>query len=593
MFLDILISNSWYNFLMDYKAVKERIAKIVCPMNNIKAGLIIFVLGLIIFSSGLANGFVIDDQSQIVENPDVHSLTNIGKVFTGGTFNNGNRIVGVYYKPIMQIYFAVTNSLFGFNPFAFHFLQILLHIINAILLFVLLKNFFSPSLSFIGAAVFLAHPINSESVFYIAAVQEPLFFLFGILGLLILIKQKNPWFIVLAAIFTALSFFSKETGFLFFIISAFYLFLFEKGKLKIYLVASFVPVFTYFLMRTLTIGLLKNPLNAPITNLSFWERMLNVPAMMFFYLKTFLLPYVLGFTDRWVVTKINLDSFIFPLVIDFAVIGSIILLGAIVKRKQGSVAFKSWLFFTVWFAIGLLLHMQIYPLDMTVSERWFYFPIVGLLGLIFYGWQVFGENTNRKYAVTLVVAVLVLFSTRTFVRGFDWKTDLSISASEIKFVTDKFSRGYVMADVALRENRIDEAIYYAQSSIEAYPYFVNYDLLGDAYFKKGDYAAAQEAYMNGLKTGVYYSSVERLAIIATSYGDSREGEEFVSKMSDFFPKAGRWRAILAVLQYKNRELDRYEITMGQARILGAEGWFLDKCEKVIGGESVSPQEFEK
>jgi hypothetical protein len=38
-------------------------------------------------------------------------------------------------------------------------------------------------------------------------------------------------------------------------------------------------------------------------------------------------------------------------------------------------------FFFYWFTGSLGLVLNIFPLDMTVSERWLYFPLIGFLGL--------------------------------------------------------------------------------------------------------------------------------------------------------------------------------------------------------------------
>ena len=49
-------------------------------------------------------------------------------------------------------------------------------------------------------------------------------------------------------------------------------------------------------------------------------------------------------------------------------------------RKKESLIFYT--FFPFWFVIGLNASADYSRLDMTVAERWFYFPMIGLLGMI-------------------------------------------------------------------------------------------------------------------------------------------------------------------------------------------------------------------
>lgn len=137
-----------------------------------KAIMLIIIAGILVFFNGISNSFVGDDEAQIIENRLVHSVRNIPSFFAGGTFYNGGaqQLVGVYYKPLLNTIFSFIYTFFGPNFLAFHFFQIILHIINVCILFLFLKHFFGKSLSLILSLIFLVHPINNESVFYISAL---------------------------------------------------------------------------------------------------------------------------------------------------------------------------------------------------------------------------------------------------------------------------------------------------------------------------------------------------------------------------------------------------------------------------------------
>lgn len=134
------------------------------PFTTVKAIVIISVIGFVIFSSGLFNSFVWDDQPQITQNPIIQSLTNFPLFFSGGTFYSGtDQSSGFSYKPLLNLSFAVNYAIGGGSSLSFHVFQIFLYIINAILLIWVFRKFFNLTLSFALSLIFLVHPINSES----------------------------------------------------------------------------------------------------------------------------------------------------------------------------------------------------------------------------------------------------------------------------------------------------------------------------------------------------------------------------------------------------------------------------------------------
>jgi hypothetical protein len=245
-------------------------------------------------------------------------------------------------------------------------------------------------LSLLLSLLFLVHPINIESVAYIAA-SEPLY-LFGLLALLISVRNKiSTKNLIIISALLLLSLLTKEIALPFlFIILLFQFLFYRKRVLKLFLY-ELASIGIYLLLRFAIVTELpaKTSLaNAiPIDRLSFLERLANIPAIVFYYLYTALFPLQLAVEQRWIVTKLTAQEFYLPLLLDSTFYIALCVGGIYIYRHK-RIYFNSYLFFFVWFLTGLLMIVQIFPLDMTVADRWFYFPLVGILGMVGVGIQI-------------------------------------------------------------------------------------------------------------------------------------------------------------------------------------------------------------
>ena len=284
------------------------------PFTSKKAVIFIVLIGLLIFSNGLFNNFVRDDVSQILSNPNIQSLNNIPYLFWGNRLiSQGNILVGgTYFKPLLDTTFSLTYALFGANPLPFHFFQISLYIINACILFVLLKQFFKKSIAFILSIAFLLHPINSEVALYISATQEVLFLFFGLLSLLVLKGTKSLKGILLTSFLLFLSLLSKETGILFVLIALLYTVIYKRKFF--YSLLGFTSLITsaYVILRIHAIGIFTSGANFPFGRLNLTTRLLNIPEIFLYYLKTFIFPFYSSTSYNWFYTKINFSHFLIP-----------------------------------------------------------------------------------------------------------------------------------------------------------------------------------------------------------------------------------------------------------------------------------------
>lgn len=174
--------------------------------------ILFFLVAFLVYGNSLSNGYVADDYVYFVNNPYSHVIS-IPTWFGPNDFNTLGQ-----YRPLQPAYYSTLYSLFGTTPFMYRVLQILLHVACTTLLYVLFRKFLSSGSALFASLVFLIHPMQVESVPFIAQAITPLFFLFGIIPLL-LTMRKNIGTKTLAAafFFLLLSLLTKETGIIFFV----------------------------------------------------------------------------------------------------------------------------------------------------------------------------------------------------------------------------------------------------------------------------------------------------------------------------------------------------------------------------------------
>jgi tetratricopeptide (TPR) repeat protein len=132
------------------------------------------------FVPALNDGFInLDDPHYVVDNPHV----------SGGLSPENIRWAFVTYKPhywhpLTWLSLQLDASLWWPNPLGFHLTNMLLHALNAALLFIALRSLTGAIVrSVIAAALFAVHPLRVESVVWVTERKDVLGTLFGLLAL--------------------------------------------------------------------------------------------------------------------------------------------------------------------------------------------------------------------------------------------------------------------------------------------------------------------------------------------------------------------------------------------------------------------------
>ena len=152
------------------------------------AFLVLSAVTMAVYWVSFFNGFVWDDEFIIAKNPAIRQITSLPDLLLSPD------VVKPYYRPLNRATYLLDYWLFGMNPLPFHAVNIVIHLLNVFLLYLVCCKVATDRVSaFIAALIFAVHPINTESVNFISARNNllSLFFSLGAFLTFILHKSKS------------------------------------------------------------------------------------------------------------------------------------------------------------------------------------------------------------------------------------------------------------------------------------------------------------------------------------------------------------------------------------------------------------------
>ncbi|MCI0528198.1 MAG: hypothetical protein L0Y56_12235, partial [Nitrospira sp.] len=137
-----------------------------------------------LYYSSLDHSFHYDDGHTVVNNPWIRDLKNIPKFFLSNTLVSESP-QAANYRPLLMVTYALNYALDGLDPWGFHLLNVLIHVLTVLVCFGLIRLLLGDiRAAILGALIFAIHPINSEAVNYITARSSLLSTLFASMAVL-------------------------------------------------------------------------------------------------------------------------------------------------------------------------------------------------------------------------------------------------------------------------------------------------------------------------------------------------------------------------------------------------------------------------
>ncbi len=148
---------------------------------------LLVLVGMIAFWRSVSFDFVNwDDPIYVQENPLIRSWSaaNLKAVFT--------EVMAKNYAPLTTLSFMVDYSLWGDNPCGYHATNVVLHLANGVLVYLLILQLSRQQfVAFFTAALFLVHPVQIESVVWISSRKGLLCSMFMLLACLVRLKPES------------------------------------------------------------------------------------------------------------------------------------------------------------------------------------------------------------------------------------------------------------------------------------------------------------------------------------------------------------------------------------------------------------------
>jgi protein O-mannosyl-transferase len=472
--------------------------------------LILAGVSFLVYAPSLSNGFVFDDNPQIVANPWIKSFKHLGDVFSTNVTGVSKVYTTNYYRPLMYASYALIYQLVGLHPFLYHLLNVLVHCGVTLMVFFITRRLLPfvrsaessstyTSGPFIAALLFAAHPIHTEAVMWVSALPDLATTLFSLASLLLYIRaseqDKPPLYLALSLASYAVALLFKEPAVTLPVILVVYdLTCRKSGSILPWgrYIAFLAVTLAYLMARTFILGVGMAP-SSRYASLTAWETAINIIPLFPGYLRMLLLPLNLNAFYTFHPVASALD----PRVVISLIVTAAFLVGVLFAYKRNRV-----IFFCLAFLVAPLLPALYLPAlgENPAAERYLYLPSVGfvlMVGLLLTGWC--SRLIPRSALMAIVALVLGLYCLGTVSRATAWKDDYSLWADTATKSPDSATVRRNLGYGLYTQNRLPEAIEQYRLSLGLNNHdFETHHNLGVAYALQGMLDQAIEEYRAAL-----------------------------------------------------------------------------------------------
>ena len=459
----------------------------------------LFLTAVLVFAGGIDHQFTNwDDDVYVVGNRAIERLDTAGlrEMFRPSSVVVGN------WAPLTILSYAIDYALWERRPFGYHLTNVLLHGLAVVLLFLLLDRILargdpdaSPAPAAIAAGLYAIHPVQVESVAWVAERNNVLGMVFLLAAFLAWLRAAGDrlrpgWTLAFLVLFAAALLAKAQAVFLPPLLA-----LYEWIERPAFGIsprvraALLVPAFALAIgVGLLTIAKQHSGAHIRPTH-DFSGSVATAPVLVLGYVKDLCLP----MNRAAILQKPVYQSPWQPV----PVAAWLALIAWVAVALQGRRSRPHAAFFSLWFLGALAPVLNFVPLSVLAADRYQYWAAPGLFALAGLGawraWSARPGSFGRVLLVSLGLASLASFTLLTLSRVEVWKDSVSLWTDAARKAPDDPVALTNLSSALIVAGRSEESIVPLRRAIRMQP--ANFRLrinLGVALMKLGRVNAAIE-----------------------------------------------------------------------------------------------------
>jgi tetratricopeptide (TPR) repeat protein len=462
--------------------------------------LLIGLVAALIYSNTFSASFHFDDGVNIVDNPRIKHLPNLLDF-------SGSRYVGF-------LSFALNYHFAGLSLFGFHLVNLIIHISNGFLVFLLVRLLFrisstphltpnalrfttAPWIALSTALLFVVHPVQTEAVTYIVQRFASLATLFYLLTVLFYLKwrlspaqtpSRFAWYAA-AILATILAMKTKEIT----LTLPFMLLLVEyigfgppARKQWIDLIPFFLILPIIPLSRPGALGEGEAGFASDVHALSRPDYLFTQFRVIVTYLRLLVFPVNQNLDYDFPTAHSLFEPPVFLSFLLLSTLGAVAVYLLFFSRRTATDPRLRLIGFGIlWFFITLSIESSLIPIRDIIFEHRIYLPSVGFWLAVTAA--LFGYSDRWRIPAAIGLGgMIVLYSIATYQRNRVWQDELSLWSDVVQKSPNK-ARGHVnLGATYIDQDRLDEAIRECITALALQPGFAeaHYNM-GLIYYKQG------------------------------------------------------------------------------------------------------------